>query len=183
MGLDMYLVKKTYVKNHRFTKPEERYQVTVTKGGEPADVNPERITAITEEVAYWRKANHIHKWFVDNVQDGADDCKEYYVTREELQELLSRCEKVIAASELVDGKVTNGYTYDKEKGMVPIIEDGKVIANPSVAQELLPTQDGFFFVNTDYDAWYLDDVKETVEMLKLILGEGDSGSFYYQSSW
>ena len=67
--------------------------------------------------------------------------------------------------------------------MVPIIEDGKVIANPSVAQELLPTQDGFFFGNTDYDAWYLDDVKETAEMLKLILEEGDSGSFYYQSSW
>src|SRR5437764_462698 len=118
MGLDMYLVKKTYVKNHRFTKPEEQYQVTIIKGGQPAAIKPERITAITEEVAYWRKANHIHKWFVDNVQDGVDDCKEYYVTREQLQELLSRCEQVSAASKLIDGKVTNDYSYSKETGQV-----------------------------------------------------------------
>ena len=24
--------------------------------------------------AYWRKANQIHAWFVDNVQQGNDDC-------------------------------------------------------------------------------------------------------------
>src|SRR3954454_24229966 len=155
MGLDMYLVKKTYVKNYCFTKPEERYQVTVTKGGQPADIKPERITAITEQVAYWRKANHLHKWFVDNVQDGTDDCKEYYVTREQLQELLSLCEQVIAASKLINGKVTNGYTYSKETGEVPIIENGKLIEDASVAQELLPTNDGFFFGSTDYDQWYL----------------------------
>ena len=26
------------------------------------------------QIASWRKANAIHKWFVDNVQDGVDDC-------------------------------------------------------------------------------------------------------------
>src|SRR3954454_9104166 len=162
MGLDMSLVKKTYVKNHRFTKPEDHYQVSVTQGGKPTCIKPERIIEITEAVAYWRKANQIHKWFVDNVQDGFDDCREYYVTREQLQELLALCEKVIAASELIDGKVTNGFTHEKGKGMVPIIEEGRVIADPSVAKELLPTQDGFFFGSTDYDQWYMDDIHETV---------------------
>ena len=38
--------------------------------------------------AYWRKANQIHAWFVDNVQNGEDDCGEYYVSHEKLKELL-----------------------------------------------------------------------------------------------
>jgi hypothetical protein len=45
---------------------------------------------VIEEVMYWRKANQIHKWFVDNVQDGVDDCKEYWVSEEKLQELFAR---------------------------------------------------------------------------------------------
>jgi len=43
---------------------------------------------------YWRKANHIHKWFVDNVQDGKDECHDAYVTHEQLQELLATCRQV-----------------------------------------------------------------------------------------
>ena len=38
--------------------------------------------------AYWRKANQIHAWFVDNVQAGEDDCGDYYVSHEKLKELL-----------------------------------------------------------------------------------------------
>ena len=44
------------------------------------------------EVAYWRKANAIHGWFVDNIQDGVDDQNEYYVSKEKLEELLPVCE-------------------------------------------------------------------------------------------
>ena len=29
---------------------------------------------IMEMVGYWRKQNAIHNWFVENVQDGIDDC-------------------------------------------------------------------------------------------------------------
>lgn len=32
---------------------------------------------IIYEVAYWRKANHIHNWFVQNIQDGIDDLLDY----------------------------------------------------------------------------------------------------------
>ena len=39
------------------------------------------------KVAYWRKANAIHGWFVDNIQDGVDDQNEYYVSKEKLEEL------------------------------------------------------------------------------------------------
>lgn len=42
----------------------------------------------SKEVCYWRKANAIHAWFVDNVQGGNDDNDYYIVTRETLRELL-----------------------------------------------------------------------------------------------
>ena len=43
------------------------------------------------EIIYWRKANAIHKWFVENVQEGVDDCGEYEVTVEQLTELRDLC--------------------------------------------------------------------------------------------
>lgn len=46
------------------------------------------------EVMYWRKANAIHKWFVDNVQDGVDECQESIVSVEKLKELLEILRKV-----------------------------------------------------------------------------------------
>lgn len=49
-----------------------------------------------EEVAYWRKANEIHAWFVEKIQDGNDDCGYYReVTATDLQALKKRCEAVI----------------------------------------------------------------------------------------
>lgn len=124
MGLDMYLSKKTYVGN-KWKKPAERLQVVepTTKFEEDNKTNkikPERITYIEEEAAYWRKANAIHKWFVDNVQEGNDDCGSYYVGREQLRKLLEIVTEVLKdhdrASELLptqEGFFFGGYDYDE----------------------------------------------------------------------
>jgi len=187
MGLDMYLSKKNYIKNWNHMRPEERYTVSVRKGGKPLKtVKPERISYIVEEVAYWRKANQIHKWSVDNVQDGNDDCKEYYVEREQLKELLDTVKTVLEGSRLVAGKITNGYTMTETDGKLvetPIVEDGQIIADPSVASALLPTQEGFFFGMTDYDQYYYENLKYTREILTKELAEKDDGDFCYRSSW
>jgi hypothetical protein len=45
--------------------------------------------------AYWRKANQIHNWFVTNIQDNVDNCREYYVSRDKLLELKTTCEKAL----------------------------------------------------------------------------------------
>ena len=82
MGLDMNLHKKTYCFN-------KNIQIT------GVDVNPERVASIVENIGYWRKANAIHRWFVQNVQDGEDDCKEYYVQREQIKELLQIVKQVL----------------------------------------------------------------------------------------
>jgi hypothetical protein len=156
MGLDMYLSKR------------------------------KRSTNSVEDVAYWRKANHIHKWFVENVQRGVDDCEEHYVSRKRLKELLDAVNAVLQASRLIPGKVANGYTLTTigtKLVETPIVEDGRRIADPSVARALLPTQEGFFFGSTDYDEGYYTDLEHTRDVLTNALAETDDGSFYYQSSW
>lgn len=152
MGLDMYLSKKTYIGNHWETEVAQVKLVvpeTHRYGQFINAIKPERISEIVERVGYWRKANHIHAWFVKNVQDGRDECQEHYCTEEKLQELLDTV--------------------------------NTVLADHSRAEELLPTQDGFFFGNTDYDEYYFKDLEHTKEILETALKEG--GDFYYHSSW
>lgn len=152
MGLDMYLYKKSYIMNGDWLKEEYRESVTVTKGGNPHDViKDNRIKYVVEEVGYWRKVNQIHKWFVDNVQNGVDDCGIYPVSRHQLEDLLNLCEQ----------------TLEKDKQ----------------AEELLPTQAGFFFGSTDYDEWYFKDIEQTVSILKECLNDEDAEEFEYTSSW
>ena len=107
---------------------------------------------IMEEVGYWRKANQIHNFFVENVQDGEDDCSYHNeCTKEILEDLLDKCYKVLTGSIMMIGQVKNGQQYvDGE--WVDCMEPGKVIINPEVAEELLPSCRGFFFGSTEYDA-------------------------------
>jgi len=108
MGLDMYLSKKSCVKNWKHEDEKEHFDITIKKGGKahPA-IQPSRISYIIEEVAYWRKANQIHQWLVDNVQDGEDNCLEYDVTTEHLEELLKIINKVLK-------------DHDKAHGLLPV---------------------------------------------------------------
>ena len=140
---------------------------------------------IMDEIAYWRKANQIHAWFVENVQDGIDDCGLYEVYEDDIRELLNICERVVAYSKLIDGKVINGYTLSADSKWVPIMEDGKTIEDPSSARELLPVCSGFFFGSEEYDEWYLKDIKYTLEMCRKILETTDfeTQMLCYHSSW
>lgn len=140
---------------------------------------------IMKQIGYWRKANEIHNWFVNNVQDGVDDC-DYHeeVTKEVLEELLVTCQKVLNSCELVEGKINNGYRFENGE-RVPIMEDGKYVEDPSVAMELLPMTSGFFFGGTDYDEYYVDDIKETIDIVTRALETTDfkKEMIYYVSSW
>ncbi len=119
MGLDMYLNKRTYVQ-HWEHNGDDNYEVTVTKGGEPTKINPKKVKYIIEEAGYWRKQNQIHRWFVENVQEGIDNCGEYYVSKDDLQTLLDLCQKVKADHSLADsllpsasGFFFGGTEYDE----------------------------------------------------------------------
>ena len=140
--------------------------------------------SIFEDVGYWRKANAIHKWFVDNIQDGEDDCGYYEVAPEQIEELLNICKLIKQKCVLKKGKIANGYRFENGKE-VPIMEDGEYIENPDIAEELLPTQGGFFFGSTNYDQWYIENVVDTIDILTKVLEttDFDREMVVYSSSW
>lgn len=60
----------------------------------------------------------------------------------------------------------------------------QVLKDNSLAHELLPTQNGFFFGSTDYDKWYFHDVKDCLKQMKKyrkLLKDGITG--YVIFSW
>lgn len=181
MGLDMYLSKKTYVKQWSHIEPENQYQVEVKKGGEPVtSIKPERVSYVTEQVGYWRKFNALHHWFVENCQDGRDECQESYVDREKLEELivtLHEVKNILETSPKKKVQVKNGWS-NGEDTFVEI----EVVSDSDKLDELFPTSSGFFFGGTEYDEYYQEQVNETIEMITDLLKE-DGGEYYYQSSW
>lgn len=170
MGLDMYLfrtkripgfetqdylsldgkidISKTLEQAQARVGPE--YQDLVAQRGEPGVFT---WFSIFEKVAYWRKANAIHGWFVANTQGGVDECQYQEVTEQHLKELLGQTKIVLQV--------------------------------PDEAKRLLPTQGGFFFGDTEYDQWYVENLKMTEQQISKVLAEMDweKQIVFYHSSW
>ncbi len=83
MGLDMYIDQD--VRINAPGKIVTEHQI----------IHASEIEFVTISMGYWRKANAIHHWFVQNVQDGVDDCGRHYVPRAKLEELLSIVKQVL----------------------------------------------------------------------------------------
>jgi len=171
MGLDQYLEARQYVSKYSYTP--DREPVVTDRYAAIAKYAPEGFDDYSDfagiqlvfPVGYWRKANAIHGWFVENVQNGVDDCGQYFVPREKLIALRDACNSVL---------------------MVPV---GHTLEDVAQRVGLAPTQ-GFFFGSYDYDNWYEADIKKTVRMINNILTlypedrhDANFTSFYYSSSW
>ena len=182
MGLDMYLNKKHYVQNWSFQTPEEQTQVVVMKGGKPhPHIKVERVNYVEEQVMYWRKFNALHAWFVENVQAGVDECQTSYVSRIDLEKLLETLKKVEAsleASPKVKKMVESGWANGERT-----YEEIETFGDTSVAEKLFPTTEGFFFGGTEYSEYYLENIKETIEMLEAELSVEDGADYSYHASW
>jgi hypothetical protein len=154
MGLDMFLYAENYFSGYNELEKE------VTDGimslANMKELQSDHGSVLVRvEAMYWRKANAIHRWFVENVQDGKDDCGTYYVSDTHLVELKAICDRVLA--------------------------------EPSLALESLPPQQGFFFGTYELDEWYLMQLKYTSDRIKYLMevqnSKVDGFLFYYRSSW
>jgi hypothetical protein len=154
MGLDMFLYAENYFSGYNELEKE------VTDGimslANMKELQSDHGSVVVRvEAMYWRKANAIHRWFVENVQDGKDDCGTYYVSDIHLVELKAICDRVLA--------------------------------EPSLALEMLPPQQGFFFGTYELDEWYLMQLKYTSDRIKYLMevqnSKVDGFLFYYRSSW
>ena len=177
----MYLTAKKYfwTKNYKTGRQDKTAEAIIKLFPELKD---NKLDYVIFQVGYWRKANQIHKWFVDNIQEGEDDCREYYVDRDKLKELLKICKKILDKCKLKDGVVTNGYSF-KDGERVANKEKGKVMTNPKYAESLLPSEQGFFFGSYDYDQWYYQDIEDTVKIIEKVLKLPDGWDIKYSASW
>jgi len=153
MGLDMYLISNSRKLCFTTRNPLEGVSKSLAQNG---------------VVAYWRKANAIHNWFVKHVQDGCDDCGYYIVTMQDLKDLDSDIDDVLASSRLVMGKVSDGIVVAGKERFDLRQRDGLVIEDTTVAEKLLPTKNGFFFGGTDYDSGYVQDLTYTKRVIEHI---------------
>ena len=171
MGLDMYLRKKYYIGGeYEHRKVSGRATVVFGSLKNPKTKKPVRlvlpaasVSEISVNVCYWRKANAIHNWVVENVQNGNDDCGNYELDSKTLEELLGDVDETL-----------------KQKGKPkPEITDLKPKA-------------GFFFGSTEIDEWYWEELERASASLREILAgykkDCDNGlagvvSFEYHSSW
>ena len=136
MGLDMYLWREIYV-GAEYTHRGVTGSIELNYQGTRLPVNFKKVSTITEEAMYWRKANAIHNWFVEHVQHG----RKYWVAVETLIELRKTIKKVLQnhklASELLPTSAGfffgetdyDSYYYESleetEKELFQIIKDYK----------------------------------------------------------
>ena len=157
MGLDMYLRRRVYVGgNYDFNEVEGA--IFILKHGKKLDIDLKKVVYVVETAGYWRKANQIHGWFVENVQDGVDNCAEYYVSGRELQDLYELCVDVL-----------KNHT-------------------PEYAKYHLPCKTGFFFgangTDADYDEYYWKELVDTIKIIDDIRAVDNLEGYYtYISSW
>jgi len=155
MGLDMYLSAEKFVSGYNHAKDENFGKILDLLKLDEKDVDDFMTVNVT--VGYWRKANAVHNWFVQNVQSGEDNCARYYVSPEKLKELRKDCKDALDL-----------YLKGDKNGSSDILE---------------PTS-GFFFGSTEIDDWYAKDLSNTIEIIdKCLSGKFDGYDFFYRSSW
>lgn len=147
MGLDMYLTAKKFM----LGKQNESTLKTIAEavGG----IFGDKINMIEAEAMYWRKANQIHQWFVDNVQSGIDECKQHWVSPEVLKALLN------VVTEVLDDKSKAHELLPYAKGFFFGSDE----------------YDEYYFNQLEYTKEELTKILQSEEF--------DQWIFYYQSSW
>jgi hypothetical protein len=162
----VYLSMHDHVSEHERAKATRVVQVAGLEpfiGRESKSVMLRRADdrfVVMLQVAYWRKANSIHRWFVEKIQDGVDECEPSRpITATELQELVAACEKGLAAFAAGDVKL---------------------------AGDTVSPMSGFFFGSTEVNSYWADDLSTTIAKIKpllALLNEHPGIDVFYRSSW
>lgn len=112
----MYLCATKYVGNWPHDNLDERAQFNaiISAANLPkvatSDEGAPSLT-LSINIAYWRKDNAIHAWFVKNVQNGEDNCGDYSVSREQLEELVKTCRQALASRDTTKLPPQSGFFF------------------------------------------------------------------------
>ena len=185
MGLDIYFKAKS--KNEKLRKEYEELDVL------RRDIRKRQDDAIVREIKKIRETNEPNQSgcyvFPQEVKDRLR--AEFENEAIELQRKIDECYDALYSEVAYFRKVNfllPYFNYEENCSEVVIdkceveelIDDCKRVINAkdtdiaeSIANELLPTEAGFFFGNTDYDEWYFKDVQEVMDKFTEILNDFD----------
>lgn len=154
MALNMSLFKKIFIKNWDSTSEDNRFKIDLRLGN--TKINTDQAEYVIERIGEWHNANAIHQWFVNNIQNGKDDGKEYNFTATKANQLIYACQRVLEKPELA------------------------IQLLPSLADPLSVSR----FGNAAYDDLYFIKLEQTINICNTLLAKADNNStFYYQGSW
>jgi len=211
MGLDMYLYAEKYIssydyefdgKEHTRRDNIEYERVMEASGLSSLPTAPYGSVTVSKCIAYWRKANAIHGWFVRELANGKDECQRISVAREDLINLRNDCVNVLAMrgdavpsinsnvyeikdvgdEEDVVSKMMSAMQSESAKSRKVIAVDDKV--RQDSIDRLEPTE-GFFFGGTEKDDWYYEQLEYTIDTINSMLANDSDMDYeyYYRASW
>jgi len=96
MGLDMYLTARKLIGGTTSVDASERkeFQRILRAVGAGGLKLESKAVSVSLCLIYWRKANQIHRFFVQEVQGGDSECRQKGATRDQLFKLLELCREV-----------------------------------------------------------------------------------------
>ena len=168
MGLDMYLYlkKEEYVSKYSKSKNLRReFPKSIRDLGLTLPELDSVCRETTYEIGYWRKANAIHAWILNKCGPRDYD-----------GEIIDDCRDIFVPVEVLE---------ELRNTCKAVLED------KTKAADLLPTQRGFFFGSTEYDEYYFDDLKDTINIIEpaielikaLTANKRRSGDPYYSINY
>lgn len=166
MGLDMYLYLSKFESLSRWGKNADLPEQELLEKAK--EFYPSELHNIMQDhlkhnflskqtqyqVGYWRKANAIHRWFIENCADGVDDCRDIYVGYDQLEDLRDTVQKVLE-------------NHDRAPELLPT-QEGCFFGGTEY--------DDWYFDDLDYT---LDLCNKVLKFLK----ENDGYDIYYSASW
>ena len=115
---------------------------------------------VAHDCGQFRKVNFLLPFFCYE-----ENCEDKEIRREELENLVSTCKKVLEAFEKRDNESDNEELW------------------VTIAEKYLPTKSGFYFGSTDYDECYIDDVLEVKEWAEDLLTQLEEGDIVIMNCW
>jgi hypothetical protein len=156
------------------------------------------------EIGYWRKANAIHKYFVDTLQNGVDDQRESPVGLKTFEDLFEKVSAIREEYIKINSDVDNLDKLTEEELEAYSAEELENSWNKNeyswndilpeykekfdeLCEKTLPTTSGFFFGNTKYDFYYIYNIIYTYDLIKGILDDWETNleedNDYYYTCW
>lgn len=169
MGLDQYITIRHNSTNDAYTKFNNYWKLSEEERAgkrEPKDPAKDLI------IGYFRKHHSIHKWFVNNIQNGVDDCGRYEIQLKDIENLKELCEEILShvTKEKREPKFYtdfNGVQHEVwQLDNYIVDEEGK-----NIIDEKLPSYD------MDYSDDYFYCVENCIEVLNKVIDFCD-GNFF-----